>query len=180
VPDPNRIHTCRLDLRLDRAELSLACGSRCCSNGKVARQRPAARLWIQEFESFLGSHAPPSYDAVFSDSAVAGKVLILLRVSTPATHRRQPETPNTGCGARTAAGSPGPVFESSHVEHCARSARRQASASPRSRRYSCQSCGRFLESIASRAGVSSTGCWPTKIAPTISGERYERRPSTAT
>jgi hypothetical protein len=51
VPDPDRIHTCRLDLRLDRAELSLACGSRCGSNGKAARQGPAARLWIQEFES---------------------------------------------------------------------------------------------------------------------------------
>jgi CRISPR-associated exonuclease Cas4 len=47
VPDPDRIHTCRLDLRLDRAELSLACGSRCGSNGKAARQGPAARLWIQ-------------------------------------------------------------------------------------------------------------------------------------
>jgi hypothetical protein len=33
VPDPDRFHTCRLDLRLDRAELSLACGSRCGSNG---------------------------------------------------------------------------------------------------------------------------------------------------
>jgi hypothetical protein len=46
VPDPDRFHTCRLDLRLDRAELSLACGSRCGSNGKAARQGPAARLWI--------------------------------------------------------------------------------------------------------------------------------------
>jgi hypothetical protein len=55
VPDPDRFHTCRLDLRLDRAELSLACGSRCGSNGKAARQGPAARLWIQEFESSLGS-----------------------------------------------------------------------------------------------------------------------------
>jgi hypothetical protein len=54
VPDRDRFHTCRLDLRLDRAELSLACGSRCGSNGKAARQGPAARLWIQEFESSLG------------------------------------------------------------------------------------------------------------------------------
>jgi hypothetical protein len=54
VPDPDRFQTCRLDLRLDRAELSLACGSRCGSNGKAARQGPAARLWIQEFESSLG------------------------------------------------------------------------------------------------------------------------------
>src|SRR6202043_667618 len=52
-----------------------------------------------------------------------------------------------------------------------RSARRQAGANPRSRRCSCQSCGRFLESITSRVGVSSTGCWPTRIARTISGER---------
>jgi hypothetical protein len=59
VPDPDRFYICRLDLRLDRAELSLACGSRCGSNGKAARQGPAARLWIQEFESSLGSHAPP-------------------------------------------------------------------------------------------------------------------------
>jgi hypothetical protein len=44
VPDPDRFHTCRLDLRLDRAELSLACGSRGGSNGKAARQGPAARL----------------------------------------------------------------------------------------------------------------------------------------
>ncbi len=55
VPDPDRFHTCRLDLRLDRAELSLACGSRCGPNGKAARQGPAAHLWIQEFESSLGS-----------------------------------------------------------------------------------------------------------------------------
>ena len=47
-------HICRLDLRLDRAELSLACGSRCGSNGKAARQGPAARLWIQEFEILSG------------------------------------------------------------------------------------------------------------------------------
>ncbi len=106
-------------------------------------------LW---FESCLLSHAPPSYDAVFSDSAVAKKVLILPHVSTPATHRRQPETPNTGCGARTAAGSLEADFKSSHVEHCAGSARRQAGANPRSRRCSCQSCGRVLESSASRAG----------------------------
>jgi hypothetical protein len=76
-----------------------------------------------------------------------------------------------GCGARTAAGSLEAVFDPSHVEHCAGSARRQAGANPRSRRCSCQSCGRFLESSASRVGVSSTGCWPTRIAPTISGER---------
>jgi hypothetical protein len=54
VPDPDRFQTCRLDLRLDGAELSLACGSRRGSNGKAARQGPAARLWIQEFESSLG------------------------------------------------------------------------------------------------------------------------------
>ena len=33
---------------------------------------------------------------------------------------------------------------------------------------SCQSCGRFLESATSRVGVSSIGCWPTRIARTIS------------
>ncbi len=33
--------------------------------------------------------------------------------------------------------------------------------STRSCRCSCRSCGRFLESATSRAGVSSTGCWPT-------------------
>ena len=54
VPDPDRFHTCRLDLRLDRAELSLACGSRCGPNGKAARQGPAAHLWIQEFEILSG------------------------------------------------------------------------------------------------------------------------------
>ncbi len=60
------------------------------------------------------------------------------------------------------------------------STRRQASANPRSRRCFRQSCGRFLESATSRVGVSSIGCWPTRIARTISGERYERRTSTAT
>jgi hypothetical protein len=65
VPDPDRFHTCRLDLRLDRAELSLACGSRCGSNGKAARQGPAARLWIQEFESSLGSQAVESPGCYF-------------------------------------------------------------------------------------------------------------------
>jgi hypothetical protein len=55
--------------------------------------------------------------------------------------------------------------------NCAGSARRQAGANPRSRRCSCQSCGRFLESATSRVGVSSIGCWPTRIARTISGER---------
>ena len=39
--------------------------------------------------------------------------------------------------------------------------------------YSCQSCGKFLESMTSRAGVSSTGCWPTRIARTISGEKRD-------
>ena len=38
-----------------------------------------------------------------------------------------------------------------------------------------QSCGKFLEGAMRRAGVSSMGCWPTKIARMISGERYERR-----
>ena len=65
VPDPDRFHTCRLDLRLDRAELSLACGSRCGSDGKAARQGPAARLWIQEFESSLGSQAVGSPGCYF-------------------------------------------------------------------------------------------------------------------
>jgi hypothetical protein len=74
-------------------------------------------------------------------------------------------------GARRREMSLRPVFDPSHVEHCARSARRQAGANPRSRRCSCQSCGRVLESMTSRVGVSSTGCWPTKIARTISGER---------
>ena len=79
------------------------------------------------------------------------------------------------CGARRRLVSLGPVFDPSHVEHCAGTARRQAGAKPRSRRCSCQSCGRFLESMKSRVGVSSMGWWPTRIAPTISGERYERR-----
>jgi hypothetical protein len=35
------------------------------------------------------SHTPPWYDRVFSVSAVSGIVLILPRVSTPATHRRR-------------------------------------------------------------------------------------------
>jgi hypothetical protein len=54
---------------------------------------------------------------------------------------------------RTAAGSLRPVFDPSHVEHCAGSARRQAAANPRSRRCSRQSCGRFLESSTSRVGT---------------------------
>ena len=85
VPDPDRIHTCRLDLRLDRAELSLACGSRCGSNGKAARQGPAARLWIQEFESSLGSQESSSNRCVFVVSSLAGIVLKLPRVSYPAS-----------------------------------------------------------------------------------------------
>ena len=44
---------------------------------------------------------------------------------------------------RTAAGSLGPVFDPSHVEHWAGSARRQAGANPRSRRCSRHSCGRI-------------------------------------
>ncbi len=55
----------------------------------------------------------------------------------------------------------------------------QTGANPRSRHCSCQSCGRFLESPTSRVDVSSTGCWPTRIARTIAGERYDRRASTA-
>ena len=48
------------------------------------------------------------------------------------------------------------------------SAQRQAGANPRSRRCSCQSCGRFLESTTSRVGVSSMGCWPTMtLHPTV-------------
>ena len=57
-PDPDRTSVASI-CAWDRAEVSLACGSRCGSDGKAARQGPAARLWIQEFESSLGSHAPP-------------------------------------------------------------------------------------------------------------------------
>jgi hypothetical protein len=53
------------------------------------------------------------------------------------------------CGARTAAGSLEAVFDPSHVEHCVGSGRRQAGPNPRSRRCSCQSYGRFLESMTS-------------------------------
>jgi hypothetical protein len=48
----------------------------------------------------------------------------------------------------------GPVFDPSHVEHCAGSARRQAGANPTSRRCSCQSCGRFFP--AKRTGFYLT------------------------
>ena len=37
-------------------------------------------------------------------------------LATRRRHRRQPETPNPGCGAQTAAGSLEAVFESSDVE----------------------------------------------------------------
>ena len=109
-------HICRLDLRLDRAELSLACGSRCGSNGKAARQGPAARLWNQEFESSLGSQKSSSNRCEFVVSSHVGKVLKLPCVSYPASASVQTRDAKPLCGVRTAAGSLKAVFGLSDVE----------------------------------------------------------------
>ncbi len=65
-----------------------------------------------------------------------------------------------------------PVFNPSHVHLFLRgSGPSQGRGKPRTRFCSRQSCGRPLDRAISRVGVSSTGCWPARIARTISGER---------
>jgi hypothetical protein len=66
--------------------------------------------------SSLGSHTLPRYSRVVSVSTVAGKVLILPRLSARRMHRFQPEAANTRVWGANAIGSLEAVFESSDVE----------------------------------------------------------------
>jgi hypothetical protein len=140
---------------------------------------PAFSLLAGNFNAEAGSQWTASSATepidlhVFCEFSVGSKFVRHVRgLVTLHYNGRVPETQNGGLRRAKGRGvSRAHFFEPSHVEHCAGWTWRQAGANPSSCRCSRQSCGRFLESMTSRVGVSSTGCWPTRIARTISGER---------
>jgi hypothetical protein len=93
----------------------------------------------------------PLDTAAFCQFSFASKFVHVRRLRTLHHNGPDPETQIRGPRRAMARDVSRVRFRPVTCRALAGSARRQAGANPRSRRCSCQSCGRFLESMTSRA-----------------------------